>query len=408
MADECLSWEELSAMASPPIDRTEGPTNAHATLRLFGQSESNIRVTLYRDHHAWCPYCQKVWLWLEFKKIPYRIRKVTMRCYGPKEKWFTAKVPSGMLPALELDGNLITESDVILLALEKAFGALGASLEEPRVVELRRLERQLFRAWCVWLCTPGLNNHQEKQARAQFKDVARRMETVIDIGGGTWMDPQDATGPIPGCGDVVFIPYVERMNASLAYYKGFSLRTEHPSIDRWLAALEDLETYRGTQSDFHTHAHDLPPQMGGCYEDMNTRQQEMVQTIDQGEGLGELECKWAPDQDSHPELRALERVLYHRNTLMTRNPLGVDLDQPMRAALTFMVSGKPVKPAEGSALGIRYLRDRISVPRDMPLYSARYLRQALEATAALDSPRVPERLPLKQRHDQDPRPFLKI
>ena len=115
---EALSWEELTAKALPEPDRVNGPTNAQANLRLFGQPETSVRVTLYRDHHAWCPYCQKIWLWLEFKRIPYRIRKVTMRCYGSKEPWFLAKVPSGMLPALELDGQIITESDVILLALE--------------------------------------------------------------------------------------------------------------------------------------------------------------------------------------------------------------------------------------------------------------------------------------------------
>lgn len=65
--------------------------------------------------------------------------------------------------------------------------------------------------------------------------------------------------------DVVFVPYVERMNASLYYYKGYSLREENPLLSRWFSALEERSTYRGTQSDFHTHAHDLPPQMGGCY-----------------------------------------------------------------------------------------------------------------------------------------------
>jgi len=29
--------------------------------------------------------------------------------------------------------------------------------------------------------------------------------------------------------------------------------------------METRSTYLGTQSDYHTHAHDLPPQMGGCY-----------------------------------------------------------------------------------------------------------------------------------------------
>jgi glutathione S-transferase len=41
----------------PEPNRIEGPTSAQATLRLFGQPESNVMVTLYRDHHAWCPYC---------------------------------------------------------------------------------------------------------------------------------------------------------------------------------------------------------------------------------------------------------------------------------------------------------------------------------------------------------------
>jgi len=73
-------------------------------LRLFGHNESDVRVVLYRDHHAWCPYCQKVWLWLEEKQVPYKIEKVTMFCYGEKEPWFKKIVPSGMLPALSIDG----------------------------------------------------------------------------------------------------------------------------------------------------------------------------------------------------------------------------------------------------------------------------------------------------------------
>ena len=95
-----LSWEDLSKLTPNKPDPINGATNAYALLRLFGQSEEAVRVTLYRDHHAWCPYCQKVWLWLEFKEIPYRVRKVTMRCYGRKEAWYLKKVPSGMLPAL--------------------------------------------------------------------------------------------------------------------------------------------------------------------------------------------------------------------------------------------------------------------------------------------------------------------
>ena len=59
------------------------------------------------------------------------------------------------------------------------------------------------------------------------------------------------------------------MNASLFYYKGYSLRDEHPQLARWFDAIETREVYCGTQSDFHAHVHDLPPQMGGCYYSRN-------------------------------------------------------------------------------------------------------------------------------------------
>ena len=65
------------------------------------------------------------------------------------------------------------------------------------------------------------------------------------------------------------------MNASLYYYKGFTLRDPKvfPRFSAWFDAMECREVYRGTQSDFHTHVHDLPPQMGGCYENGSKAQQ---------------------------------------------------------------------------------------------------------------------------------------
>ena len=400
---EAQSWEQLSQHISQEPDRINGPTSSQAVLRLFGHSESDVRVTLYRDHHAWCPYCQKVWLWLEFQRIPYRIRKVTMRCYGSKEPWFLQLVPSGMLPALELDGQLITESDVILLSLEQAFGPLGLPLMDPRALELRQLERLLFRAWCLWLCSPGLRPRQQQQARDQFQRTAQRMEQALEQTPGPWLDDQG-----PGGVDLVFVPYVERMNASLAYYKGYRLRREHPAIDRWFTALEQLETYRGTQSDMHTHAHDLPPQMGGCWPDVSKSQQSLAEAIDRGDGLGQDETSWTDDDPKRTTALALGRVMRHRDQLLALNPLGSErFDQPLRAALTQLITGRPCRPTSGSAAGLRYLRDRISVPRDMPLPAARLLRQCLEATAALDGPAAPRPLPIRDRYDQDPQAFLR-
>jgi glutathione S-transferase len=37
-----------------------------------------------------------------------------------------------------------------------------------------------------------------------------------------------------------------------------------PGLDRWFAAMDSRPSYLGMKSDFYTHCHDLPPQLGGC------------------------------------------------------------------------------------------------------------------------------------------------
>jgi glutathione S-transferase len=355
-------------------------------------------VTLYRDHHAWCPYCQKIWLWLEEKQIPYRIEKVTMFCYGEKESWYKRKVPSGMLPALELDGRIITESDNILIALEREFGALGKGMTDPQVFSLRELERLLFRAWCAWLCRPSNSAGEEQRNREQFTGVVAMVEAALASTSGDYFLDEFGTA------DVIFTPYVERMNASLYYYKGYSLREENPRFAAWFNAMETRSTYRGTQSDFHTHVHDLPPQMGGCWENGEPQMLVNKTRVDHGPWEGLPDVTYPEPDNSRAE--ALYRTLKHRTNIMRVNPADDRLfDQALRCALTSMMTDEICMPPAGSDAGLRYLRDRISVPRDMSIYAAKQLRKSLEATAALVGTGQGTPISFNHRRDQNPANF---
>ncbi|NJL20962.1 MAG: glutathione S-transferase family protein [Leptolyngbyaceae cyanobacterium SM1_3_5] len=394
-----LSWTELEAFTNWQIDRVNGATNAQARLRLFGHSESDVRVTLYRDHHAWCPYCQKIWLWLEEKQIPYRIEKVTMFCYGQKEDWYKRKVRSGMLPAIDLDGRIITESDDILIALETVYGSLKAGMNDPEVLPLRWLERLLFRAWCGWLCQRS-SDREDRRNREQFIGVVAKVEDALDRTPSPYfLDDFSIV-------DVIFTPYVERMNASLYYYKGYSLREENPHFKAWFAAMESRSTYRGTQSDFHTHVHDLPPQMGGCWANSDPQTAINQMKVDRGAWDGLPDVAYPEPETARAE--ALQRVITHRNNIIRVNPADDELfDRALRCALTAMMTGEACEPPAGSDVALRYLRDRVNVPRDMSIYAARRLRTALEQTAALVGDRQSPPLPVQHRRDQDPVNFAK-
>ncbi len=402
-----LSWKDLSDLQSNDIDRTNGISNSYSNLRLFGHKESDAKLIFYRDRHAWCPYCQKIWLWLELKQIPYKIEKINMFCYGKKEPWFLEKVRSGKLPAIELDGKIITESDEIIYFLQKEYGFLGTSIQDTEFQETRRIERDIFKSWCEWLCRRNSILSIIDNRKSNFIQSLQKLENILKKSKSGLIDPNYDLNRIirPGTGDLIFIPYLERINASLCYYKGFELRIEFPAINQWFSRLERENAYLGTQGDFHTHSHDLPPQMGGCFKEVNEKQIYFSTSIDNGKGLGNLELNREIDDEYYSRF-ALMRVIKHKENIINVNPSdNGEFDIALRSALTFMVNNEINIPDNCCGKGLRYLRDRISVPRDMPLLSARKLRQSLEKIASFDESNEIYSIPFSHRYDQNPKDF---
>ena len=84
-------------------------------VRLYNEQNTveDVRVVFYRDSASWCPYCQKIWIALEEKQIPYRIEKINMRCYGDKPPSFQQLQPSGQILVAIID-NVITQEEFVL------------------------------------------------------------------------------------------------------------------------------------------------------------------------------------------------------------------------------------------------------------------------------------------------------
>ena len=67
-----------------------------------------------------------------------------------------------------------------------------------------------------------------------------------------------------------------------------------------------------------------------------------------------------------------------------------------------MIIGEVLIPKKLSGISLRYLKNRISVPRDMPNISARLLRQSLNKIESLCNINEIDKIPFRHRYDQDP------
>ena len=122
-------------------------------------------------------------------------------------------------------------------------------------------------------------------------------------------------------------------------------------------------------------------------------------------------------EPSNSRTEAAWRVIKHSPTLCEINPSGRDAtDVAIRSALTVLLTGAAVQPtsktkngdganASSVARALQYIKDRVSVPRDMPLWSAMRFRAACEIAAAAYGPERGPPVPLRNRYDQNPAAF---
>eukprot|EP00418_Pyrodinium_bahamense_P001636 CAMPEP_0179013744 /NCGR_PEP_ID=MMETSP0796-20121207/1889_1 /TAXON_ID=73915 /ORGANISM="Pyrodinium bahamense, Strain pbaha01" /LENGTH=526 /DNA_ID=CAMNT_0020709267 /DNA_START=1 /DNA_END=1578 /DNA_ORIENTATION=+ len=276
-AFEDLAYHEVTA----PLPGVFNPSRT--SLRLFDAvAEDEVRVVFWRDSAAWCPYCMKTQLFLEECRIPYRTEFVNMSCYGDKRAEFLRLSPAGLLPVAEIDGEVVRDSDRIISRLRRMPEAARSGMEST-ARKLRRGEEvrlidvayELQAVWLAWLRSPVNDAACERAVADQLDVLEAALARSHDEGPFTM-----------GRFSVVechLAPVLERMVASLAYYKGFFVRSPSPPgleqtlppgrsdpagrwphIQRWFEAMESRPSYRSLAGDFYTHAHDLPPQLGAC------------------------------------------------------------------------------------------------------------------------------------------------
>ncbi len=406
--------ERFQYECSININNGRGMSSHKANIRLFDAPDNYIpEIVLYRDTAGWCPYCEKVWLYLEEKRIPYSIIKVPMNCYGKKPDSFYKISPSGGIPIAIIKGKVISESNDIIYYIEKEYSnesnkLLPSDVSTENSKSLLKLERKLFSCWFSWLTS-------KYDSENEMHEIFKQVDNELLKSGGPYF-----LGSKLSIIDIMYAPFLERMAASLPYFKGFECRSsKYPNLLKWYEAMDTRESYIGIKSDYYTHVNDLPPQIGTCYYNIpkSTPYKDQingdvwninVNVEDCFEPMmpydSKIACRDAVrncignfenivnfaargcGQKGFPQVSA---PLSDPNAISNSNYKN-EIDIALRFILYIMLKNEynyndnnEIKEMFNSfnkvelVKCLEYLRDRISVPRDMYIHSARQLRAHL-------------------------------
>lgn len=158
------SWDELSDALRNDITCADDDDKSQKPL-----------VTLYRDTNGWCPFCERVWLVLLAKGIPYEEQLISLQ---NKPDWHKALVPTSLVPAVLFHGDnseegkknerrIVWESSDIINALEEEFPDTPKMLphdnDNPEYDAAVQMNDDLSSCWvCICLLGGGMVRFRRK------------------------------------------------------------------------------------------------------------------------------------------------------------------------------------------------------------------------------------------------------
>ncbi len=258
------SWETLFEIAKANTNaewmRSDGQSPATApipnNLSKIAPGQE-VPVLLYKDTNSWCPYCERVMFALEEKEIPYQVEFIDL---GSKPQWYLDLVPTGLVPAAKVKGELIYESKDILLALEDKFLPSllpsESTLNEAAQKALADCESPgLIQAGYRFIWgrnDDGSSDTSQEELLSWQTEFEAKLEALEEL---LAKYPGDYFMGEFSLVDIMYAPHLNRIAANLPVYRGYQIRGNErfPNLNRWLEALEERPAYARIKSDSTTN-----------------------------------------------------------------------------------------------------------------------------------------------------------
>ena len=395
------NWEQLFEIAQKNTSarRVRRPGQSPSTAPIpssvhkLPPDTTTLPVLLYRDTNSWCPFCERVWFALEEKEIPFATEFIDL---SNKPKWYTDLVPTTLVPAAKIQGELVYESKDILLALEERFGTtlLPNDPEENAVARqlVEDAETNGFRdiAYKFLRETPADTN--------ELANLQAAFEAKLD-------ELEQALAKYPGpyflstfsLIDIMYSPHLDRLAANLPVYRGYHIKgnPRFPRINAWFEALNQRPAYHRVKSDNITNnllvrrrfglepiGNPLPLDAADSQsmqyraeaaERLSDNREAAIGDILKNSGVQAL----APDGD----ISAIKEAVDLHLRLLAEYLINGN-GAPLPGGRTGGKESTDTNVAAVGAITLAYVRNRICAPRDMSAGAATAFRAAADKVLA--------------------------
>lgn len=242
----------LSAEASSDAEKVpswEALESELEELRKSSGEEEKPVLTLYRDTNGWCPFCERVWIAIRAKGLPYQETLVSLQ---NKPEWYKQMVPTTLVPAVLFHGDdettsreVVWESDAILEALDAKFPDTiqlmkkGDKAFDDAIEMQERIQAAGFKM-AYGNRNGTLTDEEIQDNRANFEASLDELDAALGEHG---TEKFFRLGAEFSGVDAIMVPTLERWRYQLPLTEDLDILENRSNIKKWFDTMESYDAY---------------------------------------------------------------------------------------------------------------------------------------------------------------------
>jgi len=376
-------------------------------------------LTLYRDTNGWCPFCERVWVVIRAKNLPYRERLISLFA---KPEWYKEIVPTTQVPAVLFHDpasadepnarKIVWESKDIMKALDDQFPSTPRMvLDTPEYQAAVEQVERLSMAGVRFSNTKNTTVAEQEERKVIFIEALDELENELVASGGPFRLGNDFTGV-----DAELVPLLERWRWQFPVSKEYDITEGRPSIQKWFDAMDnfapfservsgDQYSWVATASMFARFFGDAAdPKVIATIERSDAEAKRLMENLSVSSSSDEYEAKFAfeaaakiisnheaivsdcankdPKSQVHISRSGSEEIAdvlisYIASLLMNEGDKAIEFARSENLQLPDIQDGDKADMAQAA----RTIASRLCAPRDMSAPAANILRTVLLAVA---------------------------